>query len=450
VTTLKETRTAKAAAVPDPIRSDARAYYPTERDATRFAHIGKLIDRTVGAGSGPYHDSVVIVGAGFTASIMAARLARSEQFHGKVVLAGPRTEESRRMKDGATLRGHGTDFICYALGVPQNAYVDALYGHIVDGRGVGTRNLVAMTRKGRSGAYEIGRIAAFQGQQRGYPRPLFYGARNSRMQAAIYELMDRDGVIESPESVSSIDEAFALAPGRRPLIVNASHNSGLLRGQAPTVDWATSAVQAPFKVRPGGLRHIETNASLVACVRRGKKIDVGLFNPYGDPLSPESTFYGIIVGQVSQRAGYDKQKELDTITEQLYGLADLLGMEVDDADETLFAGMIPGAPWKAPQSAPGTLELQLIAHQGVSATFSDGMTSGVSAAVAAAEAVIRGADPDRAARRAVREITRDRKIWNVSRNNLAVPFDLLLRVAPQVGAAYPYGSHARSTWASAG
>jgi hypothetical protein len=450
VTTLKETKPAKAVAVPDPVPSETRAYYPTDRDATRFTHIGKLIDRHAGSGPGPYYDSVVIVGAGFTASIIAARLARSEQFRGKVVLAGPRTEESRRMKDGATLRGHGTDYICYALGVPQNAYVDTLYGHIADGRGVGTRNLVAMTRKGRSGAYEIGPIAAFQGQQRGYPRPLFYGARNSRMQAAIYELMDRDGVIESPDAVTSIDEAFDLAPGKRPLIVNAGHNSGLLRSQAPTVDWATSAVQAPFKVKPGGLRHIETNASLVACVRRAKKIDVGLFNPYGDPLSPESTFYGIIVGQVSQRAGYDKQQELDTITEELYGLADLLGMEVDDADETLFAGMIPGSPWKAPQSPPGTLELQLIAHQGVSATFSDGMTSGASAAVAAAEAVIRGTDPDRAARRAVREITRDRKIWNVSRNNLAVPFDLLLRVAPQIGAYYPYGTHARTTWASAG
>jgi hypothetical protein len=125
-------------------------------------------------------------------------------------------------------------------------------------------------------------------------------------------------------------------------------------------------------------------------------------------------------------------------------------MEVDDAEETLYAGMIPGAPWKAPRSAPGTLELQLIAHQGVSATFSDGMTSGASAAVAAAEAVVRGADPDRAARRAVREITRDRKIWNVSRNTLAVPFDLLLSTFPRIGAAYPYGSHAKSTWASAG
>ena len=62
--------------------------------------------------------------------------------------------------------------------------------------------------------------------------------------------------------------------------------------------------------------------------------------------------------------------------DELYGIADGLGMDVDDPDETLTTGFIPGSPWKAPQSEPGTLELQLISHQGVSATFSDGMTSG--------------------------------------------------------------------------
>ena len=434
----------------EPIQANGRKYYPTERDATRTAHIGKLVDRAVGRGSRPHYDSVVIVGAGFTASVMAARLARSEQFHGKVVLAGPRTEESRRLKDGATLRGHGADYICYALGVPHYAYVDALYGDILDGRGVGTRNQVTMAWKGSSGAYEFGRVASFQGGQTGFPRPLFYGARNSRIQAAIYELMNLDGVIASPDAVVTLDDAFSLAPGKRPLIVNASHNSGLLRAEAPKVDWATSAVQAPMKVRPSGLRTAETNAALVATARRGRRVDVGLFNPFGDPLSPDSTFYGIIVGQVSNRAGYDKKQELDTITEQLYEMADALGMDVDDADETLFAGMIPGAPWKAPKSNPGTLELQLIAHQGVSATFSDGMSSGAAAAVAAAEAVIRGVDPDPAARRAVREITRDRRIWNIERINLGRLYDLSMRVAPEVVAYYPYARHGGTTWSSAG
>jgi hypothetical protein len=449
MTTLDEFKPAANLLVSEPITLSDTVHSPTDRDAIRDAHISKLVDRFAGTGSRPFYDSVVIAGAGFTASIMAARLARSEQFHGKVVLAGPRTEESRRLKDGATLRGHGTDYICYALGVPQYAYVDALYGDIIDGRGVGTRNVLTMAKKDPSGTYGFARIAPWQGGRTGYPRPLFYGARNSRMQGAIYELMDHTGLIEVPEAINSLDDAYALAPGKRPLIVNASHNSALLSAKAPQVDWATIAVQAPLVVRPSGFQFVDSNAALFAGVNRGSTIDVGLFNPFGDPLSPRSTFYGIMVGEVSHRAGFDKQREIDILLDELYGIADTLGMDIDDPDETLTTGLIPGSPWKAPTSSPGTLELQLIAHQGVSATFSDGMTSGASAAVAAAEAVIRGTDPDRAARRAVREITRDRRIWNFSRNKLTKPFDFLISHFGEGIAAYPYTSHARTTWGSA-
>lgn len=449
MTTLDEVKPAANSVASGPVNCSDTVYSPTDRDAIRNAHISKLVDRFAGTGSRPFYDSVVIAGAGFTASIMAARLARSEQFHGKVVLAGPRTEESRRLKDGATLRGHGTDYICYALGVPQYAYVDALYGDIVDGRGVGTRNVLTMAKKELSGTYEFARIAPWQGGRTGYPRPLYYGARNSRMQGAMYELMDRTGLIEVPEAVNSLDDAYAIAPGKRPLIVNASHNTALLSGKAPQVDWATIAVQAPLVVRPSGFRFVDSNTALFAGVLRNSRVDVGLFNPFGDPLSPRSTFYGIMVGEVSHRAGFDKQREIDILLDELYGIADTMGMDLDDPDETLTTGFIPGSPWKARQSTPGTLELQLIAHQGVSATFSDGMTSGASAAVAAAEAVIRGTDPDRAARRAVREITRDRRIWNIQRNKLAKPFDFLMRNFGEGIALYPYTAHASTTWGSA-
>jgi hypothetical protein len=255
-------------------------------------------------------------------------------------------------------------------------------------------------------------------------------------------------LIEVSEAVTSIDDAFALAPGKRPLIVNAGHNSRLLRDQAPVVDWATVAVQAPLIVRPSGFRHITTNSALFTGIRRRNKIEVGLFNPFGDPLSPRSTFYGIIVVEVYP--GDDKQREIAILTDELVEIADALGMDVDDPDETLYSGYIPGSPWKAPQSRPGTLELQMISHQGVSATYSDGMSSGAAAAVAAAEAVIRGTDPDRAARRAVRKITRERRVWNIQRTKLAAPVDFLLRRAAEPAAFYPHTTRGRTTWGSAG
>jgi hypothetical protein len=449
MTTVDETKPTATVPVSEPIKHSGKVHYPTDRDARRFAHIGKLVDRAAGTGSRPYYDSVVIAGAGLSATVMAARLARSEQFHGKVVLAGPRSEESRRLKDGATLRGHGTDYICYALDVPQNAFVDALYGDIVDGRGVGTRLLVNMSKNGPSGAFEFGRTYPVMGGYPGNSRPLFYGVRNSRVQAAMHEFMDRSGVIEVPEAVNSLDQAHALAPGKRPLIVNAGHNTALLCGQGTKVDWATVAVQAPLTVRPGGFRNITSNAALFTGVRRAGRIVVGLFNPYGDPLSPQATFYGIMVGEVYPRAGYDKQPEIDIMTEELYGIADALNMDVHDPDETLFSGFIPGSPWKAPESAPGTLELQMISHQGVSATFSDGMTSGAAAAVAAAEAVIRGTDPDRAARHAVRQITRDRRIYNIERTKLPLAWDFGIRTVSEAVSLYPYTINARKNWRSA-
>jgi len=421
----------------------------TDRDRTRMAFVEKELDRVVGRGPGPYYDSVVIAGAGFTASVMAARLARSEHFHGKVVLAGPRTTESRRVKDGLTLRGRGVDYICHALGVPQNAYVAALYGDIIDGRGVGTGNVAAMGTRNPDGSYRLSRVAPWQGGARGYSRPLFFGARNSRMQGALYELMERSGVIEVPEPITCLEEGYALAPGRRPLLVNAGHNQRLFNPSVPRVDWATVAVQAPLRPTASGLQNCPSNSALLAPVRRGNRIDVGLFNPYGDPLSPRSTYYGIIVSDVHpDRAGFDKQRELAEISEELIGIAGAMGLEVDDHDETWFQGLVPGSPWTPVVSRPGTLELQMLAHPGKSATFSDGMTSGATTAVAAAEAILRGADPDAAARRITRVIARDRSIWHFLRTRVAVPADALIRVLPEAALGYPHTLHAKSQWAT--
>lgn len=450
MTTLDEAKTIGVEEVSEPVRHNDAVYYPTERDVKRMAHIGKLLDRAAGNGPGAFYDSVVIAGAGFTASVMAARLARSKQFHGKVVMAGPRNIESRRLKDGSTLRGHGADYISYALGVPQFTFIGAVYGNIIDGRGVGTRQTLAMTKRGRGGTYEFSRVSPWQGGRGGTSRPLFYGARNSRMQGAMYELMDRDGLIEVPEAITTLEHARALAPGKRPLIVNATHNPRLLGAAAPAVDWASIAVQAPLKVRAGGMRYVESGAALLSCVRHGGRMTVGVVTPYGDPLSPLSTYYVILVSEVSHRAGFDKQQEIASFTEELYGIVDAVGMDVDDPDETMYSGFIPGAPWKAPQSAPGTLELSMIAHQGVLATLADGMTSGAASAVAAAEAVIRGTNPDHAARHAVREMTRDRWIWTFQRNKLAGAVDFLFRTAGGVAAFYPYTAHTFTNWGSAG
>lgn len=450
MTASAETATVETVMAPPIMKR--QGHYFTDRDERRLDHIKQLLDRAAGkGGSRPVYDSVVIVGAGFSATVMAARLARSQDFHGKVVMAGPRAEESRRLKDGSTLRGHGADYISYALDVPQYAFVDEVYGDIIDGRGVGTRQTLAMAKEGKSGAYELSRVHPWQGGNTGSSRAVFYGARNSRMQGAMHSLMQRDGVIEVAELPTTYDEARDLAPGSNPLIVNASHNQKLLRPEGvPQVDWASVAVQAPLVARPSGIRHIDSGTALLTCVRHGRRMIVGAVTPFGDPLSPRATYYLIMVSEVSHSVGFDKDEEVAAFTKDLYGISDALGMDVDDAEETLYSGYIPGSPWSAPASRPGTLELNMLSHQGVLATFADGMTSGAASAVAGAEAVLRGVDPDPTIRKVVAEMTTDRRIWTVQRNKLARQVDFLFRHAGRIGAFYPYTVHQNTNWASAG
>src|SRR5579872_4103476 len=92
-------------------------YIPAGADRVRFDHVEKTIQECVGPrGARPIYDSVVIVGGhGITSHTFAARLARSPEFAGNVVLAGPSPTEDRRLKAGVSLRGSACDFLAYAL-----------------------------------------------------------------------------------------------------------------------------------------------------------------------------------------------------------------------------------------------------------------------------------------------------------------------------------------------
>ena len=192
MTILDEAKPAAAVAVSELIKHSEANYYPTERDLKRFAHIGKLLNRSVGTGTRPYYDSVVIAGAGFTASMMAARLARSEQFHGKVVLAGPRTENPADSRTGRhCVVMAPTNLLC--AGRAAVRLCRCLVRRYPRRPRRGNTQSGGMAKKDAKRSYEFGRIGPYQGGRTGYQRPLFYGARNSRMQGAMYELMDHAG-----------------------------------------------------------------------------------------------------------------------------------------------------------------------------------------------------------------------------------------------------------------
>src|SRR5438552_6446049 len=92
-------------------------YVPTGPDRERFDYVERTIQECAGPrGAKPLYDSVVVVGGhGITSHTFAARLARSPEFAGRVVLAGPSPVEDRRLKAGVSLRGSACDFLAYAL-----------------------------------------------------------------------------------------------------------------------------------------------------------------------------------------------------------------------------------------------------------------------------------------------------------------------------------------------
>ena len=95
----------------------------------------------------PVYDSVVIAGGkGITAWTLAARLARSDEFAGRVVVAGPPVEESRLLRNGVSLRGAAADFIGYALQCSRAEFIRHIAGPQAAGQPVATRQTTAMAR----------------------------------------------------------------------------------------------------------------------------------------------------------------------------------------------------------------------------------------------------------------------------------------------------------------
>lgn len=388
-------------------------YIPTGPDRVRFDHVEKTIQECVGPrGARPIYDSVVIVGGhGITSHTFAARLARSPEFAGNIVLAGPAPTEDRRLKAGVSLRGSACDFLAYALDRSTDEVVRQIGGTHQKTPPIAYRQTASMAWKDRTtGAYTHSKVGNWQGGKKGLERPGMYGFRNSRTAMGIKELSNLDGILERPEPVTSLDHARSLATGKRPLVVNVTTNAGLLGNPTFTPKQAIVAVQMPYKEPPGGLRAPFAPATTYApLVLRERTIDVGYFTPFSDPLSPEATWYGINARPVDLKKPVDKEREIELLLEELGGCAEMMGLVPVDPEETTGKAFVPAPPVSAPKSSlPGTLELRRACTPWIAAYYADGMTGGTVGSLIAAEAVLRGADPYPAVAKALRRY----RVWN--------------------------------------
>ncbi len=416
-------------------------------DRQRTEEVRGLLDRWV-RGSGPTHDSVVIVGGqGITSLTFAARLARDPALAGKVVVAGRTKEEDRRLIGGVSLRARAADFLAEAVGLTHTEVID----RIANGQptAASTRQMAAMAERSADG-WTFSRAGAWQNHRRTGTKPIMYGFRNARMAVAIREAIEPGAVRFVEDEPTSLDDARDLAPGRNPLVVNASNDDQRLGNEPGSHRWGIVAAQVPFAGSPGA--PLEERTTFAPLVKRDGAIDVGYYTPFTDHLSPEASWYGIIARPVRAEeltgAAADRQKA--AVTDELLGIGDACGLTPVDPAATLAAAAVPGADWTRPAAprVPGTFELKQACSAGIPAYYADGILCGAMGGVAAAEAVLRGADPTASATAAIARIRFWNRLWWLETTRLAPVADRLMRTSVTAAMAYPHSASSR-WWASA-
>ena len=406
------------------------------RKMRRNQNVQQFIERRLPRSSSSRYDSVVIAGNGIGAQAFAAQLSKNPQFEGNVTLVAPPVAETRRLINGVSVRGLAADFLCSALGTDHEHLLGVTAGTSSPGP-VAYRQTAAVALP-RNDSWRFTTRGPWQGGNRGTSEPIVYGVRNSRLVAGLRELLVDHPISFIDGKVQSADELRSYATGTRPLLVNATTNPGLLSGESRKPRQLVLAVQAPM-IERRITDPLQPQTAFAPVIRRQNIIDVGYFTPFADPLSPRSSWYGILARVVDADSGFDKEHELNVMTEQLFGLADSMGLEIDDPDETLARALVPASPWgKVAPSRPGTLDLKRMYSGGAPCYYADGMVSSAIGGVIGAEAVLRGADPDDAIRAALRPWRRHNYLWWVETTKIALLSDYLVRLNTRAAMVYPH------------
>lgn len=400
------------------------------------------------AGSGPVYDSVVIAGSGIGALTFAGRLVQDPRFAGKVTIVAPEAQESRRLIQGVNLRGFGADFMAAAVGTTHAGLVrEFASAHL---NPVCHRQTVGLARR-RAGKWELeSGPAPWLGGHKGSVAPSAYGFRNGRVTAGLASLLASRPVRFVSEKVSSAEQLREYAEGDRPLLVNATGFPTLLGGTPIAPQRMVIAVQGPFATSARGLDGIDPQSALAPAFPRSGVIDVGYYTPFSDPLSPRSDWYGIVSRVVDAKSSFDKDAHHEAMIDELVGLAETMGLDPDDHDETLSRSVVPAYPWGSiPASPLGVLNLSLAYSGGNPAVYADGMTTAAVGGYLGAEAVLAGvADIEHVVRRALRNIHRYNYLWYCETNRITPLSVALLRAAPRPAMLYPHTA-SRRVWLSA-
>jgi hypothetical protein len=346
------------------------------------------------------YDSVVISGNGIGAAVLAARLNRSPEFAGRVVIAAPPVAESRRLINGVTLRARSIDYYAAALGVDRADVLREMYGD--DWTQAITYRQQATLCDVEGDNYSFRKPTTWMTSEnvrkdRSTREPLAYGVRNSRLAGALIALAKKAGVTHIEEEVNDWAALRALATGSRPLIVNAKpkplENAETI-WQAPAPKEFVLASQITFTDNARPTKGVlDKHDAFCAFIHRDRGLDMSVLYPFQDPLSPDARYYGIFY-RVAKAGSFDKAYEYETLTNEIVGVGKELGLEPHDLDETMGQAAVPCSGWRGLRNRQkDTLDLSYIYNGGAPIITGDGMVRSAVAATAAAEALLCGRDP---------------------------------------------------------
>jgi hypothetical protein len=376
----------------------------------------------------PRFDSVVVRGNGVGALVLAARLARTDALKGRVRIAAPRPVESRRLVNGCTLRARSLDYYGAALGCTPASLVEALFGaraEVAEARA----QRVCLAREEAPGRFALGAITRWMGADHDSDPVVSYGLRNGHLVGLLAERVAALGVPFDDDTPETFEACLRRADGDRPLVVNGSHAPVSDLSQGPAPERFVVASQLPLRRRSDS--PLPSRSSSVVLRRRERAFDTGVFYPFADPLTVDADYYGIVFRVVRPDAGFEKPAALAAMRGVVEGVADALGMDPVDADETRGEAMVPCFSWgDVGTPRPDWLDLHRTYSACTPIITGDGMARAGLAGWVAAEAILAGEDPVPITNRSLRLWRRANREFHGGMTRLSGIGERLLRLAP--------------------
>tara|TARA_R110002110_G_scaffold165930_19_gene366382 strand:- start:769 stop:1398 length:630 start_codon:yes stop_codon:yes gene_type:complete len=195
---------------------------------------------------------------------------------------------------------------------------------------------------------------------------------------------------------------------------------------------------------------LQQRDSFVGFIHRDGALDMGVYYPFLDPLSSNARYCGIFYRIVRDGTEAKRDTHQQSLREEVEAVGDALGLAPDDPDITAAAAWVPVSPWSFTASRQmRVLDLSCISGAGAPIITGDGMTRAGLGAMAAAEALIEGTDPERAMNRA---LSHYRRLNHLQANAMTRAPGLsawMLARAPKLAMMGPGRSRDWDMWAGA-